>query len=1193
MELWKVLLVLCAVNFVTAQKNYYGTHIGRLSEYHHSVSGDVFAVDSRTLFIKSFNYDGEGPAAYFYVGNSKTPSNQGGFRIRDETGNPGVLKRYINKDITLTLPEGKTLKDIRWFSVWCDEFSVDFGNVMIPKNLEFPRPQKIGGLQGIHAVHSDNIVIVDAQTLLIPNFSYDGTAPDAKFWVGVGQKPSSNGLKIPDENGKELPLRRYDRKTIVLTLPNHLTIFDIGHFGVWCEAFAVDFGHVRIPDKINVPPSLKMLGISPQSKLNCEVLHDELAFEVRWAVAGESIVIQLVAKLDDNEYMSFGVSPDLKNSVMIGADVVVSWVNRLNGKGYAQDYFLDAKSQCSGNRGSCPDTRLKDNTNSIRLLNAAIVNDYSIVTYQRPLKAADLYDLSIYTNQSQAIVWAIGPLNQRFEVSYHSQFLKKNKLIDFGRQPFWNCPIPDSETKPLIAETESTDRVLQQPRKPASNSQPTRRQPPPTQATTTTRAPATPKPVAKRDAWEIPPIQCDEPEDGVFYAQMGPTGGKRGYPAITGHVGWGIAWYINGLLIPEINVVRGKTYTFVIEGGNNKTNPANYHPFYITDDSVGGYENKNDAEKEQVKIFAGVQKSRANGKITPIGVGRICNWTPELKGPTADEYTSFGAYQRSLTLKCEEGDPGIVTFKPDHNTPDTVYYQCFTHRYLGWKINVHDSCEQQPQASERQEVIVDIDAEPSIRHESKLAPSENFLKQHEKDLIKHHNMNGAPPKLPSELTNNTEFRKLIAEGIRTAEALEAALVNEHKNNSTIQTANKDEISPKLPQIEIKQAVRKPPFIPPHLLGRPHFSSAQIPIYLRPQIPYRPIKPYPPSGPQIPIVRQPVYDRRPPLPPLPSQLQTRPHQHLIPQSSIQINHYKKPVHPPLQSLPPQIKNNLMRGKLPIPPQLPGTFQKPVLMLGEPTEIKAPYRKSGNDVVVGKPSKTQVDLTAAFGKNKNIRPLVKVGNKKTEKIPFKEPYNIKNDSSSIEDIAENTGFKAESIIVESGFRPIFKREDVFINDEDDDEEPQITAKIPSISRRSDVNINENQFYPSDEAQSFEPVFIPSPEDSVALPLIDSRENETDMMMAEATERHGVYYLPPNDVKRSAILDPLDLKDPLPSSDIQKLSSKTKKFIQDTPQFLPFKGELPLSLQANIASSSSSVIKEKPISTRLSAVHNNEDT
>ena len=40
---------------------------------------------------------------------------------------------------------------------------------------------------------------------------------------------------------------------------------------VWCIAFYVDFGHVRIPRNLNVPPSLRMLGIEPQSKLNCEV----------------------------------------------------------------------------------------------------------------------------------------------------------------------------------------------------------------------------------------------------------------------------------------------------------------------------------------------------------------------------------------------------------------------------------------------------------------------------------------------------------------------------------------------------------------------------------------------------------------------------------------------------------------------------------------------------------------------------------------------------------------------------------------------------------------------------------------------------------------------------------------------------------------------------------------------------------
>lgn len=69
------------------------------------------------------------------------------------------------------------MRDVKWFFVWCDDFSVNFGDIAIPKSLDFPRPQKVGSLKGVHEVLSDNIVIVDAQTLLIPNFSYDGEAP--------------------------------------------------------------------------------------------------------------------------------------------------------------------------------------------------------------------------------------------------------------------------------------------------------------------------------------------------------------------------------------------------------------------------------------------------------------------------------------------------------------------------------------------------------------------------------------------------------------------------------------------------------------------------------------------------------------------------------------------------------------------------------------------------------------------------------------------------------------------------------------------------------------------------------------------------------------------------------------------------------------------------------------------------------
>lgn len=39
--------------------------------------GNVFAIDESTLFIKGFAYDGTGPDAFFWVGNSPRPSPEG------------------------------------------------------------------------------------------------------------------------------------------------------------------------------------------------------------------------------------------------------------------------------------------------------------------------------------------------------------------------------------------------------------------------------------------------------------------------------------------------------------------------------------------------------------------------------------------------------------------------------------------------------------------------------------------------------------------------------------------------------------------------------------------------------------------------------------------------------------------------------------------------------------------------------------------------------------------------------------------------------------------------------------------------------------------------------------------------------------------------------------------------------------
>lgn len=62
-------------------------------------------------------------AAYFFVGTSKGPSSSG-VRLRDERGGASPLRAYRGEGLTLSLPEGHTLRDLRWFSVWCDEYAV-------------------------------------------------------------------------------------------------------------------------------------------------------------------------------------------------------------------------------------------------------------------------------------------------------------------------------------------------------------------------------------------------------------------------------------------------------------------------------------------------------------------------------------------------------------------------------------------------------------------------------------------------------------------------------------------------------------------------------------------------------------------------------------------------------------------------------------------------------------------------------------------------------------------------------------------------------------------------------------------------------------------------------------------------------------------------------------------------------------
>lgn len=76
-RLMELLLLPVVVGHANNGPNYYGKFIGKLKNYAHGIKGDVYAVDDTTIFIKGFCYDGTGPDAYFWVGNTSAPTPQG------------------------------------------------------------------------------------------------------------------------------------------------------------------------------------------------------------------------------------------------------------------------------------------------------------------------------------------------------------------------------------------------------------------------------------------------------------------------------------------------------------------------------------------------------------------------------------------------------------------------------------------------------------------------------------------------------------------------------------------------------------------------------------------------------------------------------------------------------------------------------------------------------------------------------------------------------------------------------------------------------------------------------------------------------------------------------------------------------------------------------------------------------------
>ncbi|RXG58005.1 Protein Skeletor, isoforms B/C [Armadillidium vulgare] len=554
-------------------------------------------------------YDGNGRDTFFWAGSRPRPGPQG-FIVPNELGRTNVLERYLNKDITIELRDGKTIKDIKWLAVYDLTRLEAFGDVYIPEGFEPPQRTILPKFKSrSERVSSGDVIVMDSKSLLIENFRFDGRG-ESYFWVGVGPQPHAKGTKIPDEHGYMTALRAYNGIDFILTFPGEMDVFTTDWLAVFDSSSQEILGHIIIPDEMNVPPSLVTVVPHSNPLPNCEQLHKDI--QISWEIFGGIATIEVAANMDEDDYVAFGVSGSPTEIQMIGGDAVVLYRDVYNG--YVKDYNLTSYFPCTelvGQRkGVCDDEDVGGQ------------NSYQPLTSSRNDGITDSGDKPYKENEPTMIIWSMGKLTHldtRPRPTMHYIWSQLPQPINFGRK---------TKVKNCFAFTHTN-------------------RPPP-------------------KVWK--PVKV---------------------PAT------GMAWYIDGYLVPELHLRRDTTYRFYVYGGSNPYDPANYHPLIITDEPNGGFSQLKSNKKSEVRIFAGVERS-VRGDLRPMRGGDLCIWKhPENVDRRRDaDYKTFVDFRNSLTLACGgDGDPkpGILELTPNRSWPDLLYYNSWTGENMGWKLHILDA----------------------------------------------------------------------------------------------------------------------------------------------------------------------------------------------------------------------------------------------------------------------------------------------------------------------------------------------------------------------------------------------------------------------------------------------------------------------------------------------------------------------
>ncbi len=96
-----------------------------LAQHFHGVSGTAQIVDDCTIEIRDFHFDGGGLDVHVY--GAADPAFQSGIVLSDDLRRLGG---YAGETLTVHLPAGVTLDQVRYLSIWCRTLQISFADGM-------------------------------------------------------------------------------------------------------------------------------------------------------------------------------------------------------------------------------------------------------------------------------------------------------------------------------------------------------------------------------------------------------------------------------------------------------------------------------------------------------------------------------------------------------------------------------------------------------------------------------------------------------------------------------------------------------------------------------------------------------------------------------------------------------------------------------------------------------------------------------------------------------------------------------------------------------------------------------------------------------------------------------------------------------------------------------------------------------